>query len=172
MRVLVIALGLSLTGQAAAQDISSNLESSFYSQNANQQNNYAFGGGALARNTFGKGLSTCDSPKLTVGVIPTWQEGWSTGGQYYGGGDGLTAGVSVSIPFGGAIERCKQLQKTILRSAELQYQVDVQMMDSIKKDIEYKRVMRCHEFDRNGIIVAEDIFNCSGISVMMSMNTE
>ncbi len=157
MRALIaMALGLSLTGQAYSQDLSSNLQSSFYSQNANQQNNYAFGTGTASRSTFSPTAVTCDSPKLTVGVIPTWNDGWNAQGTSYGGNDGVTAGISLTVPFGGTVDRCKAMQKTIIRAAARQ--------DA------YNSIMMCAELAKKGIIVDPTVFNfadqCTGVTLV------
>jgi len=166
MRSLILAICLSLTGQAVAQEsssVNSNLESTFYSANANHQNNYAFGSGQASRSTFSRGAVTCDAPRLVVGAIPSWNQGFIQSGTSYGGNNSVTAGVSLIVPFGSTVERCKQMQRTIIRSADLQH-----MADMMKHD--FGAAMLCLDLKKKGIILdaAEFAFaeRCHGVTVM------
>jgi len=173
MRSLILAICLSLTGQAVAQEsssVNSSLESTFYSANANHQNNYAFGSGQSSRSTFSRGAVTCDAPRLVVGAIPSWNQGFIQSGTRYGGNNSVTAGVSLIVPFGSTVERCKQMQRTIIRSADLQYMNDTLKHEAETMKHEFKAAMLCLDLKKKGVILNVEQFafaeRCNGVMVI------
>ncbi|PHS61777.1 MAG: hypothetical protein COB09_17060 [Thalassobium sp.] len=150
-RLVLVVLGLCFTTGAVAQDsLQSNLQSSFNSANTNNQNIYSFGDGRASQSLFTREAVTCDAPKLTVGILPTYTSG------YYGRGTtGFTGGISLSIPLGSTVTRCKKLQQSIIRSAQRQGEYDI--------------IMMCVELKKKGISVEPGLFNfaarCEGVNL-------